>query len=177
LLIDMKRRSKIIIVIILLSLSTAVAWFASDYIHGKLLIGTARVLKNKVPIILTVDGNLINGVLCFREPCLYNGGASKRLVLWLENPQAVTGRKILIVDPEKEKVFIPNSSTRDYKLLLNRWLLQSESGSVGVAFGYSKLDKRDPDFQMVGNLISFTIPSVLNLPPGRWNIQIKEKSS
>lgn len=172
----MKRKSKfiLVVIIILLSFSIIFTWFASYYIHGKLLFGTARVLTNKVPIILTVDDNPINDVLCFREPCLYHGGVSKRLVLWLENPQAVADRYILIVDPEKEKVGIPNSSTHQYKLLWKRWLIQAESGIGVVAFGDSKLDKRDPEFQQVGNLISFTIPPVKNLPSGRWNIQIKE---
>lgn len=58
------------------------------------------------------------------------------------------------------------------KPLGNKRLVQSDSGAVGIAFGDSKLDERDPNFQQSGDLISFTIPPVLDLPSGRWNIKI-----
>ena len=82
------------------------------------------------------------------------------------------GRHILVVDLDREEVLVPNPGVRNYQLLWHKWLIQSESGALGVPFGHPKLDANDPDFQQSGNVISFTIPPVLNLPPGRWKLKI-----
>lgn len=52
------------------------------------------------------------------------------------------------------------------------WLLQAESGALGVLFGDPKLDGRDPDFQRSGDLISFTIYPEHGLPSDRWTVRI-----
>ena len=40
-----------------------------------------------------------------------------------------------------------------------------------------RLDANDPGFQQLGNEVSFTIPPVLNLPPGRWKLTIDGKNN
>lgn len=90
----------------------------------------------------------------------------------MNDPHAWPGRHILIVDSAHQEVSLPNSSARQYKLLLGRWLLQAESGAWGVPFGDPKLDGRDPDFQRSGDVISFTIYPELGLPSGRWTVRI-----
>jgi hypothetical protein len=168
---DMKRRTKIIAIALCTLAALAITKIASDPIYGKLLVGTARVLTKRIPITLEVGDQRIDRVWCFRESNLFHGGASKRLILWLESPHAVLGREILVVDLNRGKVYLPNSSTLDYKLISRRWLVQSEGGDGGVAFGDSKLDASDPHFQQSGKSISFTIPPMLDLPSGRWNVK------
>ena len=87
------------------------------------------------------------------------------------------GRHVLILDLDHRKVGVPNSDISGYRLVWGRWLLQSEGGDGGVPFGDSKLDANDPGFQQSGNEISFTIPPVLNLPPGRWKLTIDGKNN
>jgi hypothetical protein len=99
------------------------------------------------------------------------------LVLWVESPDAALGRDILVVDLDHGEVLVPNFGWDDYRLLRNRWLIQSDSGAQGVPFGDAKLDAADPNFQPFGNSICFTIPAVLDLPAGRWNVRIDPNGS
>jgi len=154
-----------------------VLWHRTDPIHKKLLLGCARVLKKQIPVTLEVDDRKIQGVRCFVEPGEFGNHRSRGLVLWVEDPRAVLGYHILIVDLDNKKIISPNSGDRNYRLLGNKRLIQSDSGAVGVAFGDSKLDDGDPNFQRSGNLISFTIPPVLDLPSGRWKVRIDANES
>lgn len=168
----MKRKYKIIIISAVILMMLFLAWFAAEPIHVKLLVGSARIIGNKVPARLSVDGVSLENAHCFREDSLFNGEKSNRLVLWVEIPETPLGRDILIVDPDSRKVYLPAAGTDDYKLLWKKWLIQSDSGAMGVAFGDSKLDPNDPNFQQAGNMISFSIPPVLGLPSGRWELKL-----
>ena len=149
-----------------------VLWHRTDPIHKKLLLGCARVLKKQIPVTLEVDDRKIQGVRCFVEPGEFRNHRSKGLVLWVEDPRAALGYHVLIADLDHKRILLPNSGDRNYRLLGSKRLIQSDSGAVGVAFGDSKLDERDPNFQQSGNWISFTIPPVLDLPSGRWTVRI-----
>lgn len=172
----MKRKAKIILISVGIPITLLLVWFASDRIHAKLLVGAARILRHRVPVVLSVEGVSLHNVYCFREDSLFSGERSGRLILWVEIPKAVLGRDILIVDPDSKKVCLPNSSSRHYKLLWKKWLIQSDSGVQGVAFGDSKLDPNDPSFQQAGNIISFSIPPILGLPSGRWTLKLNRSA-
>ncbi|UCE46740.1 MAG: hypothetical protein JSW47_14120 [Phycisphaerales bacterium] len=168
----MKRKTKIVIISVVTSVIFLLVWFASDRIRLRLLVGAARILRDAVAVQLSVDGASVGNVRCFREDTVFDGGKSNRLVLWVEIPKASYGRDILIVDPDSRKIYLPNASSNDYKLLWKRWLMQSDSGAMGAAFGDSKPDPDDPNFQQADNIISFTIPPILDLPSGRWELKL-----
>lgn len=168
----MKRRRKTAFILFATVALLATVSLAVPPIYCKLLCGAARILSRPVDVVLEVDGRPMEGVRCFRESTRFDGTPSNRLVLHIKDPNAILGREILIVAPTDGMVLLPNASFADYRLILNKWLIQSDSGACGVAFGDSKLDARDPDFQQSGNMISFTIPPVLDLPSGRWNLRI-----
>ncbi len=153
------------------------AWLRSGSIYPKLLLGWARVLTRQIPVTAEVGGRRLEGTRCFVEPGEFQNQRSKGLVLWVENPAAVLGRDILVVDLDHGEVLVPNSGWNHYRLLRNKWLIQSDSGAQGVPFGDAKLDAADPNLQRSGNLISFTIPAVLDLPAGRWNVRIDPNGS
>jgi len=148
-----------------------------DPIYRKLLLGCARVLKRELPVIVEVDNRQLQGVRCFVEPGEFGNHRSKGLVLWVEDPRIALGYDVLIADLDNEKIISPNSGDQNYRLLSNAWLIQSDSGAAGVPFGDPKLDANDPNFQQSGNLISFTMPPVLGLPSGRWNVRIDANES
>lgn len=173
----MKRRTRIIAAILCAIAVLAVVEVVSVPIYGKLLTGTARILTERIPITVKIGDRRIERVWCFRESNRFRGGVRRSLILWLESPRAMFGRHVLILDLDHGTVHVPNSAISDYRLILRRWLVQSEKGDGGVPFGAPKLDTNDPDFQQSGNEISFTIPPVLNLPPGRWELTIDGKNN
>ena len=173
----MKRRSKMTVAAIDALVVFLTVWCLTDPIIAKVLLGEARVLREQIPVVVEISEHQLQNIRCFAEPGEFRNHRSKGLVLWVENPRAMLGRHLLVLDLDHEKVLVPNASGRDYRLLWNKWLIQSESGAVAVPFGDSKLDANDPDFQQSGNVISFTIPPVLNLLPGRWNVTISRRET
>jgi hypothetical protein len=170
---EMKRRLMMLAGVGFVLAALFVLWYDTTHsIYAKLLLGNARVLTSQVAITVAVDDRELRGVRCFAEPGEFRNHRSKGLVLWVDDPHALLGRHVLVVDLDRRSILLPNFGLDDYKLLGNKRLMQSDSGAVGVAFGDSKLDERDPDFQQSGNLISFTIPPVLDLPAGRWSVRI-----
>jgi hypothetical protein len=172
----MKRRSKMTVAAVCVLTASIVVWFLTDPIYAKLLLGQARALRKQIPVTVEVSDHRLPGVRCFAEPGKFWNHRSKGLVLRLENPHAVLGYHVLIIDLDHRAVLVPNSDRNDYRLLRDKWLLQSNSGTEGVPFGDSKLDANDPTFQQLGNVISFSIPPVLDLPSGRWTVTVDRKS-
>lgn len=167
-----KRRRRTAIILLSVAILVALEWLASQPIYCKLLFGMARILSQQVDVVLEIDGRLVPGVRCFKESTLYDGRPSDRLVLYIDDPNTLLKRHIILVAPAHGMVLLPKPSTRDYRLIRDRWLIQSDSGAEGVAFGDTKLDDRDPDFRRSKDTCSFTIPPVLDLPAGRWNLRI-----
>jgi hypothetical protein len=147
------------------------AWLRSGSIYPKLLLGWARVLTKQIPVTVEIGDRRLESARCFVEPGEFQNHRSQGLVLWVEDPADVLGRHILVMDQGHGEVLVPNSGQNHYRLLRNRWLIQSDSGAQGIPFGNAKLDATDPNFQQSGNSISFTIPAVLDLPAGRWNVR------
>ena len=144
----------------------------ADPVSRKLLLGEARILTKQIPVTVQIDGHKLERVRCFVEPGEFRNHRSDGLVLRMDGAHSERGCDVLIVDLDHGSVLVPSYSTRNYRLLRDRWLIQSDSGAAGVPSGDSKLDANDPDFRRSGNVISFTIPPVLNLPPGRWNVTV-----
>jgi len=167
-----KRRLTIAAALVCTLAASFFIWNRSGSIYPKLPFGWARVLTERIPIAVEVDGRRLETVYSFAEPGRFHGPSSDRLALWLKDPNSVLGYDVLIIDRDREEVLVPCSGVRNYRLLRNRWLVQSDSGAEGVAFGNPKLDGRDPDFQQSEDTISFTIPPVLDLPSGRWNLKV-----
>jgi hypothetical protein len=173
----MKRRSKMMIGVGVCALIVLIiVGRLADPIYRKLLLGWARVLTKEIPVTVEIDDHALGNVRCFAEPGEFRNHRSKGLVLWLENPRYALGYDVLVVDLDHGQVLVPNCGAGHYKLLRNGWLIQADSGAMGVPFGDSKLDANNPDFRQSGNVISFTIPPVLNLPSGRWNVTVDRKS-
>ena len=55
---------------------------------------------------------------------------------------------------------MPNSSNKQYDLLLNRFLLQAQNGSLMVPFNSAKWDNQDPQLSIADNTIEFTLPEL-----------------
>ena len=147
-------------------------WFVSDIIHMKLFVGGARILTKQVHINIEIDGQRFDDFFCFEDTGQFGDGHSKRLVLWIKSSESNYLREILIVDTTNRKILLPNSSDNCYKLICEKYLMQSNSGAYGVAFGDSKLDANDPEYQNTNGTISFNIPSnEFGIPSGRWTIQ------
>lgn len=169
----MKRRWKTAIILLCVAILLAIAALASQPVYCRLLLGTSRILSEQVGVVLEINGRPVPGVRCFKESTRYDGSPSDRLVLYFDDPDALLKRHILLVAPADGMVLLPNLSTRDYRLISDRWLIQSDSGAQGVAFGDSKLDGVDPHFERSEGTVSFTVPfPLLGLPTGRWSLRI-----
>jgi|GEM_PF-6166398 len=69
-------------------------------------------------------------------------------------------------------VLLPSQSTENYRLIRDKWLIQSDIGALGVELGSSKLDGVDPQFERSESTISLTVFPLLDLPTGRWSLRI-----
>jgi len=64
-------------------------------------------------------------------------------------------------------VVVPNSSSLDYSLFLNRFLFQSESGSLTVPLDSAKSSEQDPQLVIGDHLVSFRKPDDVHSFPGK----------
>jgi hypothetical protein len=129
----------------------------------KYLIGEARVLK-EAPAVVKVDGGEMENARCFLQETYSDGRQTDVLVLWLPDESEHYEREIIMIDRENTDVGQPNSSNRDYGLLLGRFLLQSESAQGYVSFRSMKWGNKDPKLEIKNDLITFVYPGY---SPGR----------
>lgn len=125
----------------------------------KLLNGSSRVLS-PVRTTIKMDGQIQTTAKCFAMTTLFDGEPTDSLVIWLPNASSHYGREILMINRNEKLVGMPNSSNIQYELLLNRYLLQAESGSLNVPFTSAKWDNQDPKLEIAENNIKFTLPEL-----------------
>ena len=126
----------------------------------KLLNGSSRILSPPMRTTIKMDGQVQTAAKCFAMKTLFDGEPTDSLVIWLPNASSFYGRGILMINRNEKLVGMPNSSSTDYELLLNRYLLQAESGSLNVPFTSAKWDKQDPQLEIAHNRIEFTLPEL-----------------
>jgi hypothetical protein len=125
----------------------------------KVAAGNARVLSPPMKADISVDGQEQSQARCFRMNSYFNGAPSDSLVLWLPESSSPYGREVLIVDSAHHTVGTPNYGKQDYHLLWDRFLFQSESGSLMVSFTDPKSYAKDPELAITEHEISFRVPT------------------
>ena len=130
----------------------------------KVATGTARVLSSPANVTVKIDGQILPTAKCFLSRSFFNGASADDLVLWLPDDAAYYGRNVLIVDRLNGNVGLPNSGDLDYYLLWNKFLFQSETGSMWVGFKDAKLDNQDPHLEISDKYIVFVVPQSPVLP-------------
>ena len=152
--------------IILAASVLLVAFAACVYLYNehpltlKLLNGSSRVLSPPMRTTIKMDGQIQTAAKCFAMKTLFDGEPTDSLVIWLPNASSFYGREILIINRNEKLVGMPNSSNIQYELLLNRYLLQAESGSLNAPFTSAKWDKQDPQLEIAENKIEFILPEL-----------------
>jgi len=109
-------------------------------------------------VTIKIDGQIHPSAKCFFSKSRFDGTLADDLVLWLPDAAAYDGRNVLIVDRLHGNVGLPNSGDLDYYLLWNKFLFQSETGSMWVGFKDAKLDKQDPHLELSDRYIVFVVP-------------------
>ena len=127
----MKRRRRIVIILLSVAVPAAIAWLASQPIYCKVLLGMARILSQQVDVVLEINGRIVPGVRCFKESTCYDENPSDRLVLHINDPNAASKHHILLVAPAERMVLLPSQSTENYRLIRDKWLIQSDIGALG----------------------------------------------
>lgn len=144
--------------LILMGASLFVYLYKEHPVVLKVAGGSARVLSPPLNAIIKVDGQEQPQAKCFRMNSYFNGKPADSLVLWVPEPSSYYGREILIVDLSNHIVGEPNSSKFDYHLFWNRFLFQSESGSLMVPLMSAKSYSQDPELMITNHLVSFRMP-------------------
>jgi hypothetical protein len=157
----MNRKRIIIAAGILLIGLTVVIYLDNEHpLTLKLFNGSARVLSPPMKATVSVDGQIRTTAKCFAMKTHFDGQPTDSLVLWLPDNSANEKREILMINRGEALVGMPNSSIIQYDLLLNRYLLQSESGCFNVPFNRVKWDAQNPELEITGNTIRFVMPEL-----------------
>ena len=155
------KRKRIIVVRSAMFVAFA-AWFYLYTEHPlilKILNGSSRVLS-PMSTTIKLNGQVQPSAKCFAMKKLFNGESADSLVIWLPNPSSHYGREILMINRDEKLAGMPNSSDKEYDLLLNRFLLQAENGSLMVPFNSAKWDNQDPQLAIADTTIEFTLPEL-----------------
>ena len=147
--------------------------FYSNPILLKTVTGTARILSNNLNATIKIDGEIRPYVKCFVVDSSFNGTPADYLILWIPEDSANYGRDVIFVDRLHHDAGLPNAGDKDYYLMWNRFLLQSESGSKYVPFSSGKFDNQITHFESSDGRISFVVPASSTLPKKKieitWN--------
>src|SRR4028119_842455 len=149
---------RLIIVTAVICVVASVYLFYHQPIILKAATGSARILSSPVEATIKIDGEVQPAAKCFAVKSRFDGSAADNFVLWLPDASAIYGRDVFIVDRLHHDVGLPNAGNSDYYLLWDRFLFQSESGSMYVAFKSPKFAKQDPQLELGDKYIKFIVP-------------------
>lgn len=134
----------------------------------KVFAGSARVLSQKFPASVYVNGIENPRAFCFKVNKSFYGAPRDQIVIWLPDQSFGNGRAVLIVDRTFQEVGLPNNGLDDYDLIWDSFLFQSESGSGYKKFGYFYFGL-DPKLKIRAKQVQFVLPSLM----GGNRIEIK----
>ena len=154
----MKKLIVACVVLLLVGVSLFVYLYKGHPVVLKVAAGSARVLSPPLNTTIKVDGRELPAAKCFAMRTLFDGSPADSLVLWLPDSSTTYGRHVLIVSRMHRDVGLPNSSNLDYYLLWDKFLFQSESGSLYASFSGPKFDGQDPQLEIGGTYIKFVVP-------------------
>ncbi len=172
----MSKIIKLIGIILIVGAALFFYFYTQHPIVFKDAAGSARILSPPLDASVKVDGDERPLTKVFAMKTSFDGKPIDSFVLWIPDSSAVFGRDIIIIDKANHFVGRPNSNIMDYDLLLDRYLFQSESGSLSAPFAKGERYE-DTQLEFENNTIKFKVHTMsLYLAGKKVEVNIKTPS-